>query len=351
MSLPKTLFLSRGSNAVAWYRCALPALALDTDWICYDSAEPPATKLVWGRTQRPLALADVADNYEVVVLQQPRGVAWLKQIREWQARGIVVLYEIDDWVRGIRKKDDHDFAAKFDRKVVEDMELCMRAADAMLVSTEWLADRYRSLNPTTFVCRNGLDLKRYALTRPQRDYVTIGWAGATGHANSMRPWLDQVANVLRRRPDTRFVSIGQKFADQLAVEFGPERSLSIPWAPFDTYPAAMTLMDIALAPAGQDNFYRGKSDLRWLEAGALGIPLVADPHVYPEIEPGVTGFHVASPAEVTEQLIKLVDDRELRERVGAAAKAHIVANRSAQVAAQRWAEVLREVAPAPAVAA
>ena len=54
MSLPKTLFLSRGSNAVSWYRCALPALALDTDWICYDSAEPPATKLIWGRTQNPL---------------------------------------------------------------------------------------------------------------------------------------------------------------------------------------------------------------------------------------------------------------------------------------------------------
>ena len=125
----------------------------------------------------------------------------------------------------------------------------------------------------------------------------------------------------------------------------------MPWAPFDTYPAAMTLMDVALAPAGQDNFYRGKSDLRWLEAGALGIPLVADPLVYPEIEPGVTGFHASSPAEVREQLIQLVDDRELRERVGAAAKAHVIEHRSAQVAAERWAEVLREVAPAPAVAA
>ena len=36
MSLPKTLFLSRGNNAVAWYRCALPALALGSEWVCYD---------------------------------------------------------------------------------------------------------------------------------------------------------------------------------------------------------------------------------------------------------------------------------------------------------------------------
>ena len=54
MSLPKTLFLSRGSNAVAWYRCALPALALDCDWACYDQTAPPHTRLVWGRTERPL---------------------------------------------------------------------------------------------------------------------------------------------------------------------------------------------------------------------------------------------------------------------------------------------------------
>jgi glycosyltransferase involved in cell wall biosynthesis len=345
MSLPKTLFLSRGSTAVSWYRCALPALVLDTDWVCYDRNEPPHTQLVWGRTQAPLTFADIA-SYDVVVVQQVRGVAWLKAIREWQARGIVVLYEIDDWVRGIRKQDDHDFADKFDRKVVDEIELCMRATDGIIVSTEWLADRYRSLNPNTFVCRNGLDLKRYALTRPYREHVTIGWAGATGHRNSMRPWLDEIAAVLRERPEARFVSIGQRFADALAPEFGPERALSVPWAPFDTYPSAMTLMDIALAPAGQSNFYRGKSDLRWLEASALGIPLVADPMVYPDIEPGVTGFHVTSPADVREQLLTLIDDRDLRERVGAAAKAHVVEHRSAQVAAESWAALLREVAPA-----
>jgi glycosyltransferase involved in cell wall biosynthesis len=345
MSLPRTLFLSRGSTAVSWYRCALPALVLDMDWACYDGAEPPHTKLVWGRTQRPLTFADIA-SYDVVIVQQPRGVAWLKAINAWRDRGIAVLYEIDDWVRGIRKQDDHDFASKFDRQVVDDMELCMRAADGVITSTEWLGERYRAVNPSTYVCRNGLDLKRYALTRPQRENVTIGWAGATGHKNSFRPWLAAVAGVMRQRPHTCFVSIGQRFANALVREFGPERALSVPWAPFDTYPAAMTLMDIALAPAGQSNFYRGKSDLRWLEASALGIPLIADPNVYPEIEHGVTGFHVAGPADVREQILQLVDDRELSERVGAAAKAHVLEHRSAQVAGQQWATLLRDLAPA-----
>jgi glycosyltransferase involved in cell wall biosynthesis len=348
MSLPKTLFLSRGSNAVAWYRCALPALALDCDWACYDKGEPPHTKFVWGRTERPLTFADVTD-YDVVVLQQPRGAAWLKAIRDWQDAGIVVLFEIDDYLRAIRKMDDHAFADKFDKKAIEDMELCMRAADGVICSTSWLADRYTSLNPTTYVCRNGLDVKRYALTRPERDRVSIGWAGATGHRNGMLPWLDAVMEVMRQRDDTTFVSIGgQKFGAMIAPKVGEARVLDVPWAPFDVYPAAMTLMDVALAPAGRNNFFRGKSDLRWLEASALGIPLVADPEVYPEIEHGVTGFHASTPTEVRELLLELVADRALRERVGAAAKAHVLEHRNARVAAQQWVEVLRTVAPVTA---
>jgi glycosyltransferase involved in cell wall biosynthesis len=162
----------------------------------------------------------------------------------------------------------------------------------------------------------------------------------------MRPWLDQVAAVMREHAEVRFVSIGgQQFGTYLAPEFGAERVLDVPWAPLDVYPAAMTLMDIALAPAGRNNFFRGKSDLRWLEAGALGIPLVADPDVYPDIEHGVTGFHARTPDEVLELLLELVADRELRETVGAAAKAHVVEHRNARVAAVQWAEVFRAVRP------
>jgi glycosyltransferase involved in cell wall biosynthesis len=348
MEIPKTLFLSRGNKATGWYRSALPALALGADWTCY-AGTPPDVHLVHGRIDRVLTIEDVPD-YDVVVLQQPRGPEWLKVIREWQQRGVVVLADMDDWVRGIRKRKDHDFAQMFDRQTIADYELCLRAVDGIICSTPWLAERYGSLNPRTFVCRNGIDLKRYALTRPARDYVGIGWSGATGHRLAMEPWLAQVATVMVERPETHFVSVGQSFATALEKHFGPERCLSIPFTALDTYPASMTLYDIALAPAGDSTFYRGKSDLRWLEASALGLPIIADPVVYPDIEHGVTGFHAATPAQMGAILRELVADEPLREQVGAAAKAYVTEHRSAQVAAEQWADVLREVA-APAIAA
>jgi glycosyltransferase involved in cell wall biosynthesis len=110
----------------------------------------------------------------------------------------------------------------------------------------------------------------------------------------------------------------------------------------------MTVFDVAIAPSAENNLFRGKSDLRWLEASAAGIPLVAHPDVYPEIEDGVTGVHARTPAEVEEALIALIEDRELRERIGAQARAHVTEHRRVQVTAERWRDVLLEFARVPA---
>ena len=105
----------------------------------------------------------------------------------------------------------------------------------------------------------------------------------------------------------------------------------------------MTLFDIAIAPSSENNLFRGKSDLRWLEASALGVPLVAHPETYPEIEDGVTGVHARTPGEVEAALLRA------RRRRGAArahrrpGHAYVAEHRRIEVAAERWRDVLLEV--------
>lgn len=55
----------------------------------------------------------------------------------------------------------------------------------LIVSTDFLARRYRTFNSNVFVCRNDLDLKRFDLTRVPRGRVNVGWSGATGHAEAL----------------------------------------------------------------------------------------------------------------------------------------------------------------------
>lgn len=332
------LFIGIGASAVGWYRCYLPALFLGADWIGVVNTPPDLgyiTGLVANATKMPRF-----EDYKVIVVQQPRGRGWLRLIRELQERGIKVIFEVDDYLHAIRKTEGHDFKEFFGKKDIADLELNMRVCDGIICSTEYIARRYRRFNSHVWVCENGLDMGRYKLTRPPRPTITIGWAGATGHASSVMPWMEETARVMMRRPSTCFASIGQNFADTLSDLF-PGRTISVPFTMVETYPAAMTLFDLALAPAGNGNFFRGKSDLRWLEAGALGIPIIANPLVYPKIQHGVNGFHADSAADVAPLLELLIDDAQLRLSIGEAARAYVAENRDMKIACRQWERVFR----------
>lgn len=334
------LMVGLGATAVCYYRILLPAQELGCDYVGL-AGEPPranfATGIVKGKTQMPDFTA-----YKVVVLQQPKGKAWLEIIRALQERGTVVVYEVDDWLHSIKNRPDHDFRKAFSNKDLAEYERCMKACDAMIVSTPFLASVYRHFNKRVYVCENGIDPDRYRLTRPKRETVNIGWAGATGHTKNMEPWLQSVGDLMIERERTCFVSIGQPFADAFKPYFG-ERAISTPFAAIEQYPAAMTMMDVALAPAGKAGFHRAKSDLRWLEAGALGIPIIADPGTYPTVVHGSTGFHASSPADMKRLLRQLVDDEGLRTAVGEAARDYVLTNRTAEVMAARWWETFEEL--------
>lgn len=341
------LFCGMGSTAVSYYRCMLPAMALDCDWIGIGG-KPPKLIYATGLVRRPGTDDRVSrmpdfSSYKVVVLQQPAGEEWRDFIAKLREAGVIVVYEVDDYLHGIKHMDDHDFKANFDKKHLWEVEQTMKRCDAVIASTEWIRGNYSHFNKRAFLCRNGLDVRRYQLTIPERESVNIGWAGATGHLKAVIPWFQHVAGLMRIRENVNFVSVGQDFANGFKQHFGKERAIAVPWAAIEQYPAAMTMFDVALAPGGQGGWWRGKSDLRWLEAGALGVPAIVNPRVYPEVEDGVTGFTASNPMEMAEKLLALVETPKLRTEIGQNAKRHVREKRDIKVMSRQWAEVFREL--------
>lgn len=348
----KVLFVGAGSGSspVFYYRCMLPATVLKCSYGSFVG-DWPKVRWTTGLVRGPDADAPLDskipafENYDIIIMQQPHTQGWLDLIKALQRNGKKVVFEVDDYLHGIAGKRDHDYRKFFTAKYLARYERCMRAADAMIVSTPFIAEHYARFNRNIHVCLNGLDTGRYNLQRPSRKTINVGWAGATGHIDAIVPWLQPLANVMGQNPDTTFITIGQNFAQAFKPAFG-NRALCIPFASIEQYPGAMTMFDIALAPAGNGTWYRGKSDLRFLEAGALGVPVIADPHVYPFIEHGVTGFHATSPMHMESMLNILVRDVEQRERVGAAAKKYVWEQRSIQAMAPQWIKACEEIANA-----
>ncbi|MEK9173784.1 MAG: glycosyltransferase, partial [Patescibacteria group bacterium] len=89
-------------------------------------------------------------------------------------------------------------------------------------------------------------------------------------------------------------------------------------APRKEYFATVASMDINVAPLELGNpFCEAKSELKFFEAGLLGVPTVAvaNETYKGAINDGVDGFVAASEEEWYEKLKMLIMDPEMRKRV------------------------------------
>lgn len=317
-------------------------MAIGADFVGLMGAPPKlgvATSIVRKSTEMP----NLMEDYDIVVLQQPAGKGWLRTIEAMQENGVKVLFEVDDYLHGVSRVESHDYKSNFTPDVLRQIEEAMEACDGIIASTPYIKKKYRKINPKTFVCQNGIDTKRYDFEIPERETINIGWAGATGHLEAVQPWFAMTGAIMRSRPNTHFISIGKEFAIAFQRELGEDRALAIPWAAIEQYPAAMTMFDIALAPGGHGGWWRGKSDLRWLEAGALGIPTIVNPTIYPEVQNGQTGITARDQQQVAEGLLALIDDPELRQEIGQKAREHVRSKRSIDVVKDQWVRVFDRV--------
>jgi glycosyltransferase involved in cell wall biosynthesis len=318
MDAGQILFVAQSVDASCYHRIMLPANALGCAWCRLDGSEP-----------------DLA-GYRIVVVQTPVHDVWLELIPKLQAGGTRVLFEVDYDLHAIEQPPD----------ALAGIEAAVRMCDGVICATERIAERYAAFNPHTHVCESGVDLYAYALTRPRHDTVNIGWAGRSLLVDEMRPWLAQVADVMRARDVTNFISIGQPYADVLAGMgvVAPERCLAIPLLLPEQLPAAMSIFDIGFDPMGTQPWRRSRSQLRWLEAGAWGIPFAGDRRIYPRIEHGRTGVHASDPQTMGRELLRLVDDAELRAAIGAEARRTVAESYSIEAVAAQWVQAFERVA-------
>jgi intein/homing endonuclease len=251
-----TLFVGLGNSAPFYYRVMLPARTLGQDYVGVYGQPPNlhyATGIVKGDSCMPNFF-----EYSVVVLQQPQGREWRDLIRRLRAAGTTVLVEVDDYLHGVGNQTGHYFRSHYNKARLAKHEECFKAANGLIVSTPHLARVYKPFNKRIWVCENGIDPMRYAYSRPPRSTINIGIVCATGHEDSVMPWLQATAQVMAQRENTVFVSIGQGFASAFVPHFGEQRAVSVPFTAIECYPAAMALLDIALAPGGSTSWHRAK---------------------------------------------------------------------------------------------
>lgn len=195
------------------------------------------------------------------------------------------------------------------------------AADRVTVTTEALAKLVRPYNSEVVIVPNYMPSWVLDWERPKRDRLTVGWMGSGTHSMDWDEAAGHVKKFMLRNPEFQFHLIGGSYGNRF--QLNPGQLVETPW--IDGVENVWKAMDfdIALAPLRPHVFNQSKSNLKALEAAALGIPIIAsDCGPYPEfVEHGKTGFLVKRDHEWGKYLRELANDEAMREEMGAAAKA------------------------------
>lgn len=219
---------------------------------------------------------------------------------------------------------------------------CIETASAVTVSTDVLAERMSKINPNVYVLKNYIDEAMLDIQRPQRDRLTIGWAGAESHLRDIDSCAYGLKRIMDWHKDIDLHFIG---AD---LRFLIKSPRPIRWTKFntDTFGWYKSIdFDIGIAPLVPTVFAAAKSHIKALEYAALGIPVVAS-----DVEPyrdfvidGVTGFLVKRDHEWARRLNELVNDDAMRTEMGAKAR-ELASQWVIQKHWQEWEAVYREIA-------
>ncbi|MFY1667398.1 glycosyltransferase [Pseudomonas sp. Pseu.R1] len=258
--LPNVLAIPVNSTAVGHYRVSQPFLELEADGRIEGRLSYDLPSIIDLERQSPDVIV-VQCRYSQTSIDQ---VVTLKTYSN--ARRI---YELDDYVISVPKKNGH--MRNMPTNMGEMVRLGTSLCDRVVVSTAALADALSGMHHDIRVVPNMLASSLWSGVRSQRQTSRkprVGWGGGTSHAGD----LEIIAEVVRELADqVEWVFFGMcpEALRPYVHEFHPAVGLA-------AYPAKLASLnlDLALAPLEHHIFNDCKSNLRLLEYGACGYPVI-----------------------------------------------------------------------------
>lgn len=257
---PSVLALPRNTSGVGHYRVLQPFSELERAGYIQGRISFRMPKLVEVEREQPDAII-LQYRYST---EDIKNLARLKRFSN--ARRI---FEVDDYVIDPPKKNDH--ARNQASNVRELLEQAIGLCDRVVVSTEPLADALSGMHRDIRVVPNMLAASLWTGLRSERQTSAkprVGWAGGTSHRGDLELMLG-VVQALVDEVDWVFFGMCPPMLRPYVKEFHD----SVSMAEYPRKLASLNL-DLALAPLEQNLFNDCKSNLRLLEYGVCGYPVI-----------------------------------------------------------------------------
>jgi GT2 family glycosyltransferase len=235
---------------------------------------------------RALAKSGTIHAYETMRLMtppeiarmQPDSVVFQRQLEPGQIEVIewvkhtsraLRVFELDDLITNLPPKSAH--RAQIAPDIAQRLKRALALCDRLVVSTAPMASAYGRMCGEAMVVPNRLEKSRWLGLTPGRrtdGKPRVGWAGAIGHSGDLAI-IASVVEATAKEVDWVFLGMCPDALKPLVAEFHP-------WTPLHSYAAKLASLDLelAVAPLELHPFNEAKSNLRLLEYGVLGYPVV-----------------------------------------------------------------------------
>lgn len=244
---------------------------------------------------------------DVVFFERPRDESMVKAIEFTKNFGIPVWIDIDDDFFTIPKYNpSYQF---FNQKNTRaSIELCLRNADIITVTTETLKKVYEGFNKNIFVVENAFNDYNYVLAESPSEKNIINWRGSITHRDDILSCLEPLVKLSEDNPEYSFSFIGSDlwYVERRIKNITIKQAL--PLVGYMNYTKALN-PQIQISPLEFNEFNRSKSNINWLEGAYSGAVSVA-PNMEEWRKPGIELYN--NQQEFYDKIDMLIKDKKKR---------------------------------------
>lgn len=201
-------------------------------------------------------------------------------------------------------------------------------------TVDYLADKLREYDKQVFVVANKISNTELKLTdeiikkeKKSDGYVRIGYySGTPSHDKDFATVTPALVDILEKYEKVKIILAGLLNITDEMKKYS-DRMEKLPRVPRKEYYSNIYKCDINIVPLEMGNpFCESRSELKFMEAGILGIPTVAVlNHTYSEtISDGVDGFLAGNTSEWIDKISRLIEDENFRKSIGQKAREKVL---------------------------
>ena len=256
------------------------------------------------------------------------------------------LMEIDDYMFDLPASNVASNVYKSGSQCARTSTIHLEMSDGIITSTNYLKRAYSAHNKNIYVVRNGIDFEVWDNLIPskKRKHLRIGFAGGPNHTRDVEYIARAVLQIRDEYPNVDFMFFGcviDRLKNQKRIKTHED------FVDRKVYPQHLKNMgfDIGLAPLVDNQFNRSKSNLRWQEYSALGIPTIASPIIpfKESIEHNKTGLLAKSHQDWVDAMRLLINDEAKRKAIGQKAYYRVKKDYDVKKIAKEYADILMKI--------